>query len=85
MQKIGNNSSKLLENIKQEHKDWHRAARGIIKLRKLYSDEVIDLACLRALHYGLTTYSKVKKILESNSYNLPLGEFKVGGEHANVA
>lgn len=78
IQAIGNNCSNMLQKIKQEQKDWHRAAKGIIKLRKFYTDEVIDQACLRGLHYGISSYSKIKKILENNCHNLPLSEFKEG-------
>ena len=85
MRSIGSNCSSIFQHIKQEQKDWYRSARGIIKLRKFYSDEVIDQACQRALHYGVNSYSKIKKILESNCYHLPLGKFKEGGNHANIA
>lgn len=84
MQMIGSNCSNMLQNIRREQKDWHRAVRGIIKLRKFYSDEVIDQACLRALHYGISSYGKVKKILESNCHQLPLAEFTEGGDYANI-
>ena len=83
---MGIHCSAMLEYIKQEHKrDWHRAAKGIVKLRKIYSDEIIDKACLRALYYGISSYSKIKKILENHCYNLPLGELETGGDYARVA
>ena len=83
MIKIGGNCSMVLRRIQEEQsKQWHRTARGIISLRKLYSDEDIDKACQRALHYGVTSYSKIKKILDNHCYNLPLNE---GGNYANVA
>jgi len=86
MQQMGIHCSAMLEYIKQEHKrDWHRAAKGIVKLRKIYSDEIIDKACLRALYYGISSYSKIKKILENHCYNLPLGELETGGDYARVA
>lgn len=82
--KMGVNCALMLSYVKQEQKNhWHRTAKGIINLRKNYSDEAIDKACLRALHYGISTYNKIKKILESNCYNLPLNDFsKNGGDHA---
>ena len=84
MQKIGNNCSLLLESLQQTRsKDWQRCARGIISLRKVYSDELIDKACHRALHYGISSYSKIKNILNSNAINLPLSEF--GGQYAELA
>ena len=70
---IGTRAIAMLYLLKTEHKrDWSKAARGIISLKKIYSDEEIDKACERALHYGITSYSKIKNILESNSQNLPL-------------
>ena len=84
MQKIGNNCSLLLEFLQREKsKDWHRTARGIVALRKVYNDELIDKACHRALHYGISSYSKIKNILDSNAVSLPLPEF--GGEYAKLA
>ena len=71
---MGTNCFLLLENVQKECQDWYRFAKGIIKLRKLYDDQIIDKACLRALHYGITSYSKIKTILESNSHHLPLNE-----------
>lgn len=86
MTKMGTNCAAMLVYIKQEHKrDWHRAVKGIISLRKIYSDEVIDKACLRGIHYGISSYNKIKKILESNCYNLPLDGYSSGGDNANAA
>ena len=83
---MGSNCAAMLLLFQEEHKkDWHRAVKGIIKLRNFYSDEIIDKACLRALHYGISSYSKIKQILANNSYNLPLDEINSGGCHANVA
>jgi len=83
MIKMGNNCTLMLSYIQQEHKgSWYRAIKGIISLRKYYSDEVIDKACLRALHYGISSYNKIKKILENNCYDLPLNESNLGGNHA---
>lgn len=84
MKKIGVNSQLMLSYIKQEQPyHWQRTAQGIISLRTIYKDEEIDKACLRALHYGANTYIKIKKILESNSYNLPLNDYSdKGGEYA---
>tara|TARA_B110000046_G_C12985655_1_gene395491 strand:+ start:278 stop:1702 length:1425 start_codon:yes stop_codon:yes gene_type:complete len=82
MRKIGDNSYAFYLEIKDKHKrDWYRAVKGIINLRKTYSDEIIDLACKRALHFGIYSYSRIKKILENNCYNLPLTDY-IGGEYA---
>ncbi len=81
---IGANSALLLTALKaSKSRDWYRSARGIINLRKNYSNELIDKACLRALHYGVYSYTQVKNILVSNAINLPLPEF--GGEYAKLA
>ena len=52
-----------------------------INLRKTYSDEIIDLACKRALHFGIYSYVMIKRILENNCYNLPLTD-DIGGGNA---
>jgi len=74
----------MLSYIKEKNKnDWYRAVKGIISLRKYYNDKIIDKACLRALHYGISSYSKIKKILENNCYDLPLNDYNhEGGEYA---
>ncbi len=80
MQEIGaHGRSMLLELKKKYEKTWHQPIKGIVKLRKQYSDEVIDAACKRALHFGAYSYSVVKRIIENNGYRLPLNE---GGKHA---
>lgn len=85
LKRMGYNCAQMLAYLQQEHKrDWHRTAKGVIKLRQFYSDELIDKACLRAMHYGAVCYSKIKKILESNSYALPLSENSAEVSHANI-
>lgn len=84
MMKIGADCRLFLQFLQQEKgRDWHRVARGIVLLRKIYSDDLIDKACNRALHYGITSYSKIKAMLETNAINLPLPDF--GGEYARIA
>ena len=51
---------------------WYRQVRAILSLRKKYSDDVINLSCRRAIYFGATKYSMVKKICEAGTYNLPL-------------
>lgn len=83
MKKIRDNCYAIYLEIKEEYKrDWHRAVKGIISLQKTYSDEVIDLACKRALHFGICSYSRIKKIIENNSHNLPLTG-NMGGGYAS--
>jgi len=82
LNKMGKHCEGMLELLQEEHKySWQRMARGIVSLRKVYSDKDIDQACQRALYFGLASYRKVKTILESNSHNLPLP----GGRHAITA
>lgn len=82
LKSIGQHSELMLEVLKKEQKQsWHRMARGIISLRKLYSDAEIEQACQRALSFGVNTYRKVKNILETNSHKLPLP----GGSDANAS
>ena len=83
MIKIGDNCKLMLSLIKKEHKShWHRAVKGILNLRRYYSDDSIEKACCRALHYGISSYSKIKRILENNCYELPLNEPNTGGVNA---
>ena len=83
MVKMGSNCELMLAFIKQEHKShWYRAVKGIVNLKKYYSDDSIDKACLRALHYGISSYSKIKRILESNCHDLPLNGLNAGGANA---
>jgi transposase len=51
--------------------DWHRIAKGIISLEKIYSKNTINLACARALEFEVFTFSKIKTICSSGAYNLP--------------
>ena len=83
MRAIGKSASSMLTIIMKEHKDWHRAVRGIIKLTKTYDAEIVDKACARALSYGICSYSKIKSIIENNCYNLPLPNFR--GDYAKIA
>jgi hypothetical protein len=84
IQAIGDNSAALLVALKSyKGKDWHKSAKGIINLRKTYSNDLIDKACFRALHYGAYSYMQVKNILSSNAINLPVPDF--GGEDAKLA
>jgi hypothetical protein len=51
---------------------WYKTTKGILSLQKLYSGEVIELACRRALSFEITSYSKIRNICRSGSYQLPL-------------
>lgn len=82
LKSIGINCELMLAFLQEKQKQsWQRMSRGIVSLRKIYSDTEIDQACERALCFGLSSYRRVKNILESNSHKLPLP----GGCNANVA
>lgn len=75
MGSLGTATETLFSEIVKEHPyDWYRIVKGILSLRKTYSDEVIDLTCKRALAFGITHYRKIKRICESGCYHLPLPE-----------
>lgn len=80
---IGSNAAKIFEQILIKHPySWHRTAQAIVALQKLYSKQVIDAACGRALYFDLTLYSKIKSICQSGTYTLPLPTIStvMGGE-----
>jgi transposase len=84
MQEIGEYGGKMLSFIReqQKNKDWPRTIKGILHLKKSYGNEVVNKACMRALHYGIGSYSKIKEIIKNNCYDLPLPVF--GGEDARI-
>ena len=53
---------------------WHQTTRGILSLQKRFSNDVINLACNRALSYGAIKYRQIKSICESGCYNLPISQ-----------
>ena len=52
--------------------DWSRTVQGILSLSKSYPKDVIDLACKRAIAFGVHQYQVVKRICYNGSYNLPI-------------
>ncbi len=73
MKVIGTHGAQMFALLVQkEPYGWYRIAQGILSLKKQYSDSVVDLACQRALAFNITSYSKIKRICESGSYNLPI-------------
>ena len=84
MQEIGEYGGKMLSFVREQEKnrDWPRTIKGILHLKKSYGSEIVDKACMRALHYGIGSYSKIKEIIKNNCYDLPLPEF--GGDNARI-
>lgn len=73
MTSLGKETEILFSLIVKEHpRDWYRVVKGVLSLRKKYSDEVINLTCKRAMAFGITHYQKIKKICESGCYHLPI-------------
>jgi transposase len=73
MHSIGKYASKIFNLLLiSEPYGWYKTTKGILSLQKLYSGEVIELACRRALSFEITSYSKIRNICRSGSYQLPL-------------
>ena len=76
MKEIGIHANEFFENFIQQDnlkKYDYRSISGILSLRKHYSDEVINNACLRAISYNAYSYKIVKKICEKGIIDLPIG------------
>jgi hypothetical protein len=72
---IGLSGKEFLLYLQETKKrDWYRTARGVVSLKRHYSDEAIDKSLKRALNYGICSYSKILSILQNNCYDLPLLE-----------
>jgi hypothetical protein len=58
----------------REHnpRDWARTIQGILSLLKSFPEEIVELACKRALAFGIYQYQIIKNICANGSYNLPL-------------
>ncbi len=75
MRSLGEATEILFSKIVKEHpQDWYRIVKGILNLRKQYSDDVINLTSKRALAFGITHYRKIKGICDSGCYNLPISD-----------
>lgn len=73
MEQIGDSAKEFfILLLEMQPKHYNRMAQGIIALGKTYGAHIVNLACKRALFYGIFTYSKIKNICVSGSYNLPL-------------
>lgn len=73
MSQVGEHTKTLFSLIVKERPNlWYRTVKGILSLRKTYTDQVIELACKRAIYFSITQYLKIKSICESGCYNLEL-------------
>ncbi len=67
--RIGESVKQVIEKVleaKAHPEQGYKVCLGIISLEKKYGKERLNNACQRALSYGITSYKKIKKILESN-------------------
>jgi transposase len=58
--------------LKEAKRYWHQPVKGILSLTKKYPKHVVELACKRALAYGVCQYQTIKKICENGTYVLPV-------------
>jgi hypothetical protein len=63
--------------IVRQPKHWIRTIKGILSLTNVYSNEVIEKSCRRALAYNLAEYQAIKRICKNSAYVLPLEEMVV--------
>ena len=88
--KTGPSTGKLVEKLidtYQHPEHGYRAALGIMRLAKTYSDERLEAACHRALSIGTCRYQSVKSILEKGLDQMPLPDTRQGRSpisHANI-
>ena len=73
MKDIGNFAEQLFFLMIDKHpKDWTRYINGILSLKKIYSQNIIELACKRAIAYDAFNYSIIKNMCKNGSYKLPV-------------
>jgi hypothetical protein len=58
--------------VKYYPHSWYPMAKGILSLQKQYTNDVINLACQRALSFDAISYQKIKAICYSGCYVLPI-------------
>lgn len=51
---------------------WNRIVQGVLSLTKKFPKEIVNLACKRALAFGVIQYKTIKNICDNGSYKLPL-------------
>jgi transposase len=73
MKTLGVNAEKLFFHlIKTKPYCWNRIVKGVLSLRKKYTDEIIEKSCERALAFNVDKYSAIRSICKSGAYRLPL-------------
>lgn len=67
---IGEFALEFLEKVKEnDNKSWIQIFRGILSLKRKYENNVINLACKRALEFKIYKYSTVKNICDNGLYD----------------
>lgn len=61
---IGPSAMELMEVFRLQNHHWKDKVRGVLQLKRYYSNALIDLACRRALDHGCCSYQTVKNICE---------------------
>ncbi|MDI6641097.1 MAG: hypothetical protein QME68_02155 [Elusimicrobiota bacterium] len=79
--KIAEQSEAYFEELVKHQPNWcSRAIKGIIALAKEYSIEQVDIACKKALHFGVYSYRVIKSICEQGIRDIPAEETAYTGE-----
>lgn len=60
--------------VKEQPNYWHNTVKGILSLRKRFTNDIINSSCYRALSYGAIQYKQLKSICESGCYRLPIDQ-----------
>jgi len=78
MKEMGPYCEKFFDKVlSQKPKSFSAIVRGVLSLKKLYPDSVIEASCKRALFYGAIEYRVVKSICKNSAYVLPLEEVAI--------
>lgn len=84
MAEIGAYTEQLFFLVIQTHpREWGRIVQGILSLAKQYPKEILELACKRALAFGVCQYQIIRNICSNGSYNLPIEFDFMGKEEEN--
>lgn len=67
----------LLELKKEKPYYWQRIIKGIFKLEKKYDVTTVNLACKKALDNNILNLHTIRKICQTNSYQLSENSFTV--------
>lgn len=66
---FGTETHQFLLKLKEDKPfNWQRMMQGIFSLEKIYSAEILNLACKRANIYNTWSYTSIKNICKNNLY-----------------